>query len=118
MTKMTNLEALNIVLDTCELAEEVREKITNIRNSYQKKAEYKPTEKKPTAKQLENEELKTMILEFMADGKPYTIAELINTCPCLEDITNQRVTALMYSLLGLEKVSKKVEKRKAIFTIA
>ena len=118
MTKMTNLEALNIVLDTCELAEDVKEKITNIRNTYAKKVEYKPTEKKPTPKQLENEDLKGLILDFMADGDEYTIADLIKDCPSLENITTQRVTALMYGLLGADKVTKRVEKRKAFFKLA
>ena len=117
--KMTNLMALNFVVEHCELPTDVMEKITNIRNSYQKKAEYKPTgERKPTATQLANEDLKFSILDFMSDGSEYTIADLAQTVPCLEGVATQKITALMYALLGADKVTKRVEKRKAIFTIA
>ena len=72
------------------------------------------TEKKPTAKQIENSEICTAILEGMEDGKLYTITDLIKTIPCCAELSNQRVSALVRQMLGasLERVE---EKRKAYF---
>lgn len=115
--KMTNLKALNIVLDTCELAEEVREKIANIRNSYQKKAEYKPTDRKPSKEQIENENIKNLIAETMENGKEYSAKELTELEP-LQQYSVNKISALCRILCFEGKLNKVEIKRKFYYSLA
>lgn len=112
MEKMTNSKALAHVL-TLELPADVREKIVNIKASIDKK---NSAERKPTATQTENVGLKKAILIGMADGKAYTIGDLMKSVPELADLTNQRVSALVRQLKDEGLVTREEIKRKAYFT--
>ena len=72
------------------------------------------SEKKPTAQQTANEGLKTAIYEGMADGRLYTITELLKEIPECADLTNQRVSAVIRQMLGTS-VERVEDKRKAYF---
>ena len=115
MEKMTNSKALAFVLNMegLELPADVREKLTNIKASIDKK---NSAERKPTATQTENVGLKSAIVEGMESGKAYTISELMKAIPELADLTNQRVSALVRQLKDEGLVSRKEIKRKAYFT--
>ena len=115
MEKMTNSKALAFVLNMegVELPADVREKLTNIKASIDKK---NSAERKPTATQTENVGLKSAIVEGMESGKAYTISELMKAIPELADLTNQRVSALVRQLKDEGKVSREEIKRKAYFT--
>ena len=76
------------------------------------------SEKKPTAQQTANEGIKQAILDNMAEGKMYTITEIIKTVPECADLTNQRVSALMRQLIEAKLVERVEDKRKAYFTLA
>ena len=52
-------------------------------------------EKKLTATQIENENYKNIILEFMVADTLYTITDLIKNIPELNEFTNQKVNALV-----------------------
>ena len=72
-------------------------------------------DKKPTAQQTANDGIKADILEGMAEGKLYTITDLIKEIPACADLTNQRVSALVRQLMANGSVERVEEKRKAYF---
>ena len=72
-------------------------------------------DKKPTAQQTANDGIKAEILEGMAEGKLYTITDLIKEIPACADLTNQRVSALVRQLMANGSVERVEEKRKAYF---
>jgi DNA-binding transcriptional ArsR family regulator len=79
------------------------------------------TEKKPTAKQTANDGIKTAIVEALtADpNRLFTITELTKTVPNLpEDMTPQRMSALVRQLKEAGVVERIEEKRVAYFRIA
>lgn len=74
---------------------------------------------KPTKTQLENEGYKRAMLETLAEvGRPLTISELMDTCPALAGLKNQRVSALMTQLKNASLVVRTEDKKKAYFSIA
>ena len=73
------------------------------------------SDKKPTAQQTANDGIKAEILEGMAEGKLYTITDLIKEIPACADLTNQRVSALIRQLMANGSVERVEEKRKAYF---
>jgi DNA-binding MarR family transcriptional regulator len=73
------------------------------------------SEKKPTAQQTANEGLKTAIYEGMADGRLYTITELLKEIPECADLTNQRVSAVVRQMIASNLVERIEDKRKAYF---
>ncbi len=76
------------------------------------------TDKKPTAQQTANEAIKVAILDNMAEGKMYTITDLIKSVPECADLTNQRVSALVRQLVDDKVVVRTEDKRKAYFSLA
>ena len=72
-------------------------------------------DKKPTAQQTANDGIKAEILEGMAEGKLYTITDLIKEIPACADLTNQRVSTLIRQLMANGSVERVEEKRKAYF---
>lgn len=74
-------------------------------------------EKKPTATQLENNKLKEVILKSLT-SEPITITDLIKSVPELNNLTNQRVSALIRQLVLDGQVIRITDKRKALFALA
>lgn len=75
-------------------------------------------DKKPTAQQTANAAIQTAILSTMQSNRMYTITELLKEVPNLpEDMTNQRMSALVRQLVDAGKVKRDEVKRKAYFTI-
>lgn len=80
-------------------------------------------DKKPTAKQLENADLKTVILEFLADNPDdkFTITDMWKKIPVLAnntEMSNQRISAIVNQLKKENLVVRVEDKRKAYFSIA
>lgn len=73
--------------------------------------------RKPTANQKENENLKVEIVNFLENGGRFTITEMIEKVPCLKELTNQRVSAIMKQMVDSGMVVKTYEKRKAYFSV-
>ena len=116
MTKMTQKVALNYVLENYELPAEVSEKLTSMVASLEKKSA-KSGERKPTKTQIANEGFKACILENMEVGRLYTVTELTKEIPFGEELSAQRVSALVRQLKEAGKVARTEEKRKAYFSI-
>jgi hypothetical protein len=80
----------------------------------------KNSSKKPTAQQIANEAYKSAIYEFLSanpNGK-YTITELIKNVTACNNLTNQRVSALVRAMQDDKLVVRIEDKRKAYFTLA
>lgn len=116
--KMTYVKALEAAIACESLPDEVREKLSALKEQQEKR---NSAEKKPTAKQAENEGLKELILEVIANaGKAVTISELQTMNERLNPtvISNQRVASLVRLMVEDDKLVRFVEKRKAYFKIA
>ncbi|MBQ0017115.1 MAG: hypothetical protein KBT30_00605 [Clostridiales bacterium] len=70
--------------------------------------------KKPTKNQVENVGIKETILNALTET-PTSITDLMANCVELDNLSNQRVSALMTQLVDENKVVRIVEKRKALF---
>lgn len=117
-TKMTNVKALDYVLTTYELPEDVAAKLANMKASLENKAAN--TVAKPTAQQKANEKVKAELEAYLAGGNRYTATELQRhlTATMGEDFTNQRVSALLRLMRLDGKVKKVTEKGVTYFTAA
>lgn len=114
MEKMTNVKAINYVLENYELPSDVTEKLTKMREQFVKK---NSAERKPTANQVENAGLKTAIVDYLAENKgAYTVTDLMKSVSALADLSNQRVSALVRQLVEDGSVVRTEEKRKAYFS--
>ena len=111
--KMTYEMALTQVLADCELSPEVAEKLEALKASISKKG----ANRKPTAKQKDNEALKDKILAFFAEtpNQVYTITELQKANAELEELSNQKISALCNQLYKDGKLDKFVEKGRSLF---
>ena len=111
MEKITNVKALSIVLDTCTLSDEVRAKLEKMKAQFEKK---NSAEKKPTATQIENEGIKSVILETIGDGS-FTISELQKLNGELAEHSNQKLSALLKQMVESGSIVREEIKRKAHF---
>lgn len=110
--KMTKRDYFTQIMENYNLTEDER---NFIKHELELLAKKNSAEKKPTAVQVANEGLKTEILNFMEVGKKYTITDLMKSVPCLADLSNQRVSALVRQLKDSGLVVRTEEKRKAYF---
>ena len=111
MEKITNVKALSIVLDTCELSAEVRAKLEKMKAQFEKK---NSAEKKPTATQIANEGIKSVILEVLGNSS-LTITEMQKINGELAELSNQKISALLKQMVESGSVVREEIKRKAHF---
>jgi len=79
----------------------------------------KASAKRPTKVQIENENIKGLILKGLENlGRPVTISELQESEENLAILSNQKISALLTQLVRESKVTRIEDKRKAYFTIA
>lgn len=117
--KMTNAMALEVAIEVLKATDtakysEVVEKLDKMLEQTNKKSS---ANRKPTATQVENEKLKTAIVNSLATGSKMTVTDMMKNIPELADLTNQRVTSLVSSLVKEGKLKREVEKRKAYFSV-
>ena len=74
-------------------------------------------EKKLTIQQVANEGIKDAIVEGMEENRLYTVTELIKEITECNELTNQRVSALLRQLISEGKVVKTVDKPKSYFQL-
>ena len=75
------------------------------------------TPRKPTERQKENETFKAAILAALADSEPVTIGGLVDCCPALKGLSNQRITHMMTALRGEGLVKREYRKKVAYFSL-
>jgi hypothetical protein len=74
--------------------------------------------RKPTKTQVENDAFKADILTALAEAdEPVTIKGLIEICPSIAGLTNQRVTHMLTDLRKDGKVARTYVKKVAYFAI-
>ena len=72
---------------------------------------------KPTKTQRENVALAKKILESMTVGTSYTVSEIQRNCDGVKELSNQKVSALVRSLVADGKLNRSEVKGKAYFTL-
>lgn len=114
--KMTKATAWNIVLSIVEKSDhpQSEELIEKINHELELLAKKNSGEKKPTAEQKKNEVLKTSIVDEMEENRLYSITEMIKELPSCEGLTNQKVSAMVRSLIP-QYIERIEDKRKAYF---
>lgn len=77
-------------------------------------------EKVLTPNQIENENFKVIIAEYMASApdRLFTVTELNKGIEALNDLSNQRISAILRQMIDAGKVEKVVDKRKSYFRMA
>lgn len=73
---------------------------------------------KPTKAQAENAMLADIVLANMPAGNALTVSEIQKAVPELAELSNQRVTAIVRSLVRTGAVTRTEVKGKALFTKA
>ncbi len=117
MEKMTQLKAVEFVLDNAEitLPNDVREKLDSIKSALEKKAK---ADRAPSPEVKENAKLRDAILATMEEGKDYRINDLIAIVPGLETASTHKVSALLTPLKRDGLIVRKEIKRVAYFSKA
>ena len=72
--------------------------------------------RKPTATQVENEKIKVEIVEYLGTVESATIGDMQKGAN-LEEISNQKMSAILKQLVDSGVVTKSYEKRKAYFSV-
>ena len=75
------------------------------------------TPRNPTERQKENETFKAAILAALTDREPVTISGLVDLCPALKGLSNQRITHMMTALRGEGLVRREYRKKVAYFSL-
>ena len=113
MEKMTYVKALETAIACSALTDEVREKLTALRDQQVKR---NTAEKKPTKTQQANEILKAKVLDLLkASENPLTVSEVMALADDPALTSNQKVSSLLRLLKDDGKVERLEEKRKAYF---
>lgn len=114
-TKITNKSALMFVLENFDVPADVAEKLNAMVTQLEKKS---GAERKPTARQLENEKIKGEIVARMEPSVLYTVTEMLKTFELGEDMTSQRLSAILGQMVESGEVVKSKDKNKSFFSLA
>lgn len=114
--KMTKRDHFNTLLSIADVANN-QTLVDFINHELELLAKKNAAEKKPTAVQIANDGIKTAIFDGMEENRLYTITELIKEIPACNDLTNQRVSALVRQMYDCANpcIERVEEKRKAYF---
>ncbi len=111
--KMTKADYFRQIMENYALTEDEKKFVEHELELLAKK---NSAEKKPTAQQVANEGIKQAILDTLEPKKLYTITDIIKTVPECAEMTNQRVSAIVRSMLDIS-IDRVEEKRKAYFRL-
>lgn len=119
MEKMTQKKAIAYVLENFEnkLPADVVGKLKDVQTSLEKKSISKG-EKSLTPTQKANVSHKETILKSMERDRLYTISEMMKEFPFSEELSSQRVSALVKQLKDAQLIVRVEDKRKAYFKLA
>ena len=115
MTKMTYVAALSYAIENLtDAPADVLEKLTALKEQTEKR---NSGERKPTKAQQMNVELSAVVAEVLSGAEqPMTISEILRADERLVGLSNQKLTAVIYSM-G-DAVTKVPDKRVNRFTLA
>lgn len=106
-------EILKVVADHADMVEFINHQIELLDNK-------KKADRKPTKNQIENEALKTQILNYLAEvGAPVTIKDMQNGIEGFAELSNQKINRLLIALRAKEvgKVKRTTVKKVAYFEL-
>ena len=112
--KMTKRDYFTAILSKYPLTEAEKDFVKHELELLEKK---NSAEKKPTAQQTANEGIKAAIVAGMTPNRLYTVTEIQKEIPECAELSNQRVSALLRQMIGVEIVRTE-DKRKAYFSLA
>lgn len=115
-TKITNVSALSAVLNGEEITPEIREKLENMKASYEKRKATKRVG--PTKVQIANQALIEQIAEAMVADVTYTITDIGGLVADLNGASSQKIAPLMKKLVEAGKVTCTKVKGKVTYTLA
>ena len=105
MEKMTNLIAMNYVIDNYELPADVLEKMCNMRDSLVKKSASRSKASKVNAEL--NAQIGEVIVSVLAGSdEPMTVTEINKSCDELSEYSNQKLSAVLRNLVADKRVVK------------
>ena len=109
--KMTKVEMFKAIMDKYELSNAEIEFIEHEIELIEKKN----ANRKPTKVQVENEDIKGAILDYMSDSKVYSVTDIQKA---LGIDSNQKVSALIRQLRDAGKIERTLIKGRAYFNKA
>ena len=112
--KPTKKQTFNEILSSYNLTDEHKKFLLHEIELLEKK---NSSDKGLTAIQKANLDLKEAILGFMEKDTLYTVSTLIKSVPELNELSNQKVTALMRGLIDEGKVEKRPDKKVTYFCL-
>ena len=114
--KITKRERFNSLLSLSEVQANA-DLVAFIQHEIELLDKKNSSEKKLTVQQIANEGIKDAIVEGMEENRLYTVTELIKEITECNELTNQRVSALLRQLISEGKVVKTIDKRKSYFQL-
>ena len=121
MQKMTNLIAMNYVIDTfgTEVPADVLEKLTNMRDSLVKKSATRSKASKANA-ELNAQIGETIVSVLASADSPMTVTEINKSCDELSEYSNQKLSAVLRTLVASERVVKSTAEKpkRTVFELA
>lgn len=96
--KTTKRDHFNALLSISEVAENPV-LVAFINHELELLAKKNASERKPTAVQVANDGLRDVILDFMEEGKGYTVSDLIKQVPECADLSQSKVSAILRPML-------------------
>lgn len=114
MTKKTNAQKYQEVIDLAKANAPITEELIEFLQDRMEKDLNRNANRKPTARQLENEKSKDKIVEYLTNTEPKTATEIMKE---LNFDTSQKVTALLKQLTDENRIIRGEEKGKALFHI-
>ena len=97
-TKLTKRDHFNTLLSITKVAENPV-LVAFIEHELELLDKKNAADRKPTAVQVANEGLRDAILDFMEEGKGYTVSDLIKQVPACADLSQSKVSAILRPLL-------------------
>ena len=119
MTKMTKVEMFALIAEIAEV--KANPEMSAFIAHEIELLNTKSANKKPTKVQVENETFKALILTFLTEkGSAFTIKELQANIPELANLSNQKMTHLLYALgeKGTGQIVKTYDKKTPYYEIA
>lgn len=112
--KMTKKDYFNRLLTIVAGDTELEQFITHEIELLDKKS----SGRKVTKNQEQNVEIKKEILSVLSDNDNMTVTEIQKQSEQLDDLSNQKVSALLRQLVEEGKVVKEIDKKKSYFSLA
>ena len=112
--KMTKKQMFTNLLAKYGFTQDEKDFINHEIELLDKKNVNKSGEKKLTAKQKENEAYKVEILGIISE-EAHTVSEILKSGDFPEDMTNQRISALLKQMIEADLVVRTEKDRKAYF---